>query len=201
VSGATGALQWLNHYADQAKPDANSSGAVRGGSGSQLRPWQYMPSIVWKDRVIAAPIDSDSLMVFEQSTGQLTSRIPFIDLRNPEAIVGLRDDRLYLCGASLVCFDLAANRVVWERQLLEGELFGQPALADDCIVVPRRTALLTYPLDGGAPHRFGWDLSSAGNVLIVSPHSASADSIDVQHTWPSQIVIASVRRIYGLVRK
>jgi len=219
VWASTGAVHWLRVY-----PASGGEGAESGRRGEwpvrigrAVRPWHYGPPVCWspgaarrgeRHRVLAAPLDHDGLLVLDQEEGIIVERISIEILRRPEVIVGVVGDRLYCAGTWVVCYDLAAGRTAWERQLPEGELHGRPALTADGLYVPTTTALLHYPLEGGSPRRRGWEPSDAGNLLVLpSQHRTAApgeaapeDALDRE--WLSdQVVVAGADRVSGYVRR
>ncbi len=203
VSSGSGALRWIFQYAPTASDAANPPGPGRHGQPAHA--WQSSPPIIWRDRLIAAPLDANELIVLDQNTGTPTFTVSMDELRKPEAMVGLSNDRLYLAGSYIYCYDLAARHLAWERQLPDGDLHGAPAISSGGVFIPTTLALLRFPLDGGAPQSFAWELPSAGNVVIVpssalgggSEPSAASQPAD----WPDQIVVAAPGLVYALARK
>src|SRR5262249_52789665 len=64
VSAASGRVCWLREYESSA--GAAGAAPVSGRGGPQARSWQFEPSMVWRDRVIAAPLDLDRVLVLDQ---------------------------------------------------------------------------------------------------------------------------------------
>lgn len=193
VSASDGSVRWLRSYSGTI--GEGTTGVATGRFGRQLRAWQYLSTMVWRENVIAAPLDSDDLFILQQDSGAGVARIPFADLRNPETIAGLSGDRLYLVGAWVVCLDLSSRTTLWERQLPEGELCGRPALATGGLFVPTTRGLLRFPADGGAPTSFHWDPGQGGNVCVAP--SSSLDGAP----GGEQILVASGMQVFSLVRR
>jgi len=203
VSAATGALHWLFQYATPSSDTAAPPGP--GRYNQQTHAWQNSPPMIWRDRIVAAPLDADELFVLNQNTGDPAPGITLDELRKPDTLVGIHDSRIFLAGSYLVAYDLAARRLAWERQLPDGELHGAPAMSSDAVFIPTTTALLSFPLDGGPPRPFPWDLSNAGNVTVVPARFLTAATGPVATTrpadWPDQLIVAAPGAIYALARK
>src|SRR5262249_16446071 len=184
---------------------AGGAGAapVRGRGGPAARLWQFEPSMVWRDRVIAAPLDLDRVLALDQVSGKVTASVPLAELKNPDTVVGVHGDRLYAVGSSVVCFDLSAGRGGWGGGrpgggvVGQGELFGRAAVSSEGVFVPTTTALLRFPLDGGGPQAFRWNLAVAGNVVIAPGRGRANSSATAcgdegaessEKTWPDQVV-------------
>ncbi len=183
VDGDSGRVAWLRTYRSRRSGDTDIGWPTQGGRGS--RSWQFTPTIIWGDKAVALPLDADHLIVVDLIDGRLHARVPLRELMDPDTLLGLDGDLLYLCGASVVCYDLSAQKVRWHRPLPAGELFGRGALVRDGLLVPTSRALLRYPLDGGIPAEMPWAVEQAGNLLPLA----------------DQLVVASSRGLYGLVSR
>lgn len=181
VSVHTGRVRWIRRYEATLTADQDTFWPDR--IGYPIRAWHYHPVLLWRDAVVALPLDADYLLILKQSDGEQIARIPLESLMRPQTILGILGDRLYAVGDAVVCYDLAAQRIVWQRPLATGQLFGRGALAAGGVLIPTTDALLRYPLDGGPAQRLDWPLNEAGNVIPFS----------------DQIVVAAPDRLYGLV--
>lgn len=184
VSATTGRVVWLRSYRSKfAAEEAETAWPTR--FGRPIRSWQYQPTIVWRGAIICTPLDLEEALVLEQNDGRLRQRLPMETLGNPETILGIHGDLLYAVGHQVICYDLAAEKIAWQRPLAEGQLFGRGAVTTNGLLVPTNQALLQYPLRGGAAQVYPWKLRDAGNVLPLD----------------DQIVIASPESHYALVGK
>lgn len=166
VSAATGEVDWLVTYVSRF---ANESEAVWPTRfGRPIRSWQYQPTMLWKGDVVCAPMDLEELLVLDRRDGRIVRRTRMDELFNPETILGIRDDLLYAAGGHVVAFDLSTHGIVWQRPLSESRLFGRGAVTTEGVWIPTASALLKYPLDGGAAVRFPWRMEEAGNILPLS---------------------------------
>ena len=183
VSATTGRVAWLTCYPSLDGGQADAAWPAR--FGRPIRSWQYQPTIVWRDALVCTPLDTEDMLILDQNDGRLKHRIPLDTLFNPETILGLHGDLLYTAGGQLVCYDLAARNIAWQRPLAEGRLFGRGALTTAGVFLPTDHGLLRYPLDGGPARIYRWGPEEAGNVLAL----------------PDQIVIASADALTGLIAK
>lgn len=181
VSALTGHVVWLTTYVSRYADESEAAWPTR--FGQPLRPWQYQPSMIWRDAVVCAPMDLDELLVVDQANGRIRRRTPMDQLFNSESILGLQGDRLYAAGAQVVCYDLSRDEVAWQRPLSEGRIFGRGAITSTGVFVPTTTALLRYPLDGGPATAHRWRIENAGNLLPLT----------------DQIVVAASDTISGLL--
>lgn len=201
VSTGSGELRWIFQYPPAASDAANPPGP--GRHGQQAHAWQSSPPIIWRNQLVAAPLDAEDLIVLDQDSGAPIHSVTMDELRKPDALVGIIENRLYLAGEFVVCYDLAENRVAWERQLTDGDLHGAPAISTDGLMIPTALALLRFPLDGGAPRAFAWDLANAGNVLIAPASTLARNTAATTQpdAWPDQVIIAAPGAIYALASK
>ncbi len=181
VSATTGRAAWLSCYRSQYADPSQLVWPTR--FGRPIRSWHYQPVMVWGDAIVSAPLDGDELLVLDQIDGAVRSSVRLDRLFHPECFLGLDGDRLYCVGTQVVCYDLAADRMVWQRPLAEGQIFGRGAVTSQGVLVPTDRALLRYPLDGGPAESLRWSLEEAGNVVPLA----------------DQIVVASAAHVAGLV--
>ncbi|MEE8169376.1 MAG: PQQ-binding-like beta-propeller repeat protein, partial [Phycisphaerae bacterium] len=180
---ADGRIVWLWRYASSFGDAA--AGFWSDADAGQYAPWRYNATIVWRDRIIVAPLDTDAVFVLSQDDGRLVNIIPTERIHEPESILGVVDDKLYAIGRKVVCYDLIADGIAWQRQLPEGRLRGRGAVTSDGVLVPTDVALFRYPLAGGAPRSYHWASEDAGNVLPLD----------------NQIIVAGAATLIGLVEK
>lgn len=211
VGAAQGIVRWLRVYAPAIDPGAT---AWPTRSGRHIRSWHAAPPVIWRDRVIVAPLDADEVMMLDQHNGDLVASWKLSELGGAETMVGVHNDRLYLAGTQVACLDLAAGKLAWKRPISEGELFGRAALASTALFVPTSKALLRYPLDGGPVDALRWGIADAGNLLLVPP-SRNAAAVDRAAPPPvaptneeqppdwteAQIIVASPLSVRGIVSK
>ncbi|MCG8408792.1 MAG: PQQ-binding-like beta-propeller repeat protein [Phycisphaerales bacterium] len=183
VSATTGRVIWLRRYRSKTTDEVESAWPTR--FGRPIRSWQYQPSMVWRDAVLCMPLDLDQILVLDQNDGDLRKQLPLDKLSNPETILGLHGNLLFTVGSHVTCYDLADDKIAWQRPLIEGQLFGRGSVTNNGLLVPTDRALLHYPLDGGPAQIHAWKLEDAGNVLPLS----------------DQIVVASAKAHYALVSK
>ncbi|MFQ5429960.1 MAG: PQQ-binding-like beta-propeller repeat protein [Phycisphaerae bacterium] len=181
VSATTGRVAWLRCYRSRFAEESEGTWPTR--FGRPIRSWQYQPAIVWGDAVVCMPLDLETILVLDQNDGRLRRRIPLASLFNPEMLVGLAGDRLYTLSGELVCYDLAADKIAWQRPLAEGQPLGRGAVTTNGVFIPTHSALLQYPLEGGPARVHRWALEDAGNILPL----------------PDQLVVASAGSLFGLV--
>jgi len=180
VCARSGRVVWLRTYESKFEQSPESPWPSR--PGRPIRSWNYPTTILWRDAMIAMPLDSDRLHLYHQLDGEELADISLEELGLPEALLGVAGDHLYLVGAQLACYDLAERRIVWQRPIELGQLCGRGAVTTGGVLVPTDRALLRYPLDGGAAVVFPWTVQEAGNVLPL----------------PDQIVVASAGWLTGL---
>lgn len=183
VRAATMAVDWLRRYESRYAADADGGWPAR--SGRQPRAWQFQPTMLWRDRVVCAPLDDDNLRILDAADGAEVARVPADRLDHPETIVGIAGERLILAGNNVTAFDLSTGKVAWSRPLPDGRLFGRGAVTATDVLIPTDKALLRIPLDGGPPAARPWDLERAGNLAVQG----------------ESIVVAAPEAVYGLVRK
>ncbi|RIK67671.1 MAG: hypothetical protein DCC65_05955 [Planctomycetota bacterium] len=182
VSSSLWRTAWISTYETEQDRESESFGGVER-AGQPIRSWNYQPPICWKSAVVYMPLDRTDVLVLAQDDGRVLRRIGRDVLQTPQTLIGISGDLLYAAGSSIVCYDLAAGGVGWERPLEVGQLFGRGALTESGVLVPTDRALLLYPLDGGAPRVHHWSINHAGNLLPLS----------------DQLVVAAPSLLYGLV--
>ncbi|UCG34495.1 MAG: PQQ-binding-like beta-propeller repeat protein [Phycisphaerales bacterium] len=174
----TGLLRWLYVY-----PQTD----VRTSMWSeQVAPWQYNPTIVWKDCVISAPLDLDQVLVLEQNTGRVRFQIPDAQLGGLGTILGVQDDRLCFVGDEVGAWDLARNQLIWSHTVPDDGSFGRGLLLADALLIPTRRHLLQYDLAGTLLHEIPWDTLEARGNLIATP---------------TELLVASSHRLSCYARK
>lgn len=176
-----GRLIWIHTYESVLDKDSEMTWPDR--VGRPVRSWSYQPVVCWRDAIICMPLDSTDVLILSQEDGRLIRRISGDAIERPEMILGVSEDRMYLVGSDVVCYDLAAGRVAWQRPLDTGQLLGRGALTDTGLLIPTDRGLLQYPLEGGRATVFRWLPEQAGHVLPLA----------------DQIVIAAPKLLYGLV--
>lgn len=177
-----GHVAWLVRY-PSAYGQTNDAAPARGSG--DVHPWHYAPTLLWRDRLVVAPMDRDDVLLLDQETGRTVDRIGPATLRDATMLLGIQGNHLFAAGGWVVCYDLAAQRAKWERQLPAGRLLGRGALAGDAVFVPTDAALLRYPVAGGAPVRLAWPITACGNVVPVN----------------GQVVVAADQQLAGWVQK
>ncbi|QOJ03486.1 MAG: PQQ-binding-like beta-propeller repeat protein [Planctomycetia bacterium] len=180
VSRHTGRVVWLTTYTSQFTEAPEGLWPTR--MGRPARSWHYQPPIVWRDSLIVSPLDADQIFVFDALSGREQFRLSLESAHLPEVILGVANDRLYLAGSQVVCYDLAARRIAWQRPLDSGQVFGRGAVTSEGLLIPTDRALVQMSLDGGPPRPYRWSVEDAGNVLVL----------------PDQIVAASALSVCGL---
>ncbi len=189
VSTCTGHVAWVRQY--ESRFGANPDTAWPEAVSRPLRSWHYNSAIVWapalgdSPAVLCFPLDSDELFVLSCDDGRELQKIPAESLHHPQTLLGLDGDRLFTAGTQIVCYNLAAKKIAWQRPLEHGQLFGRGVLTSAGLFLPTDRGLLRYPLDGGAANYFRWPIEDAGNLL------ARAD----------EIVVAAPGALFGLVAK
>ena len=181
VSATTGHVIWLTAYPSRYADDSEMAWSTR--MGRPVRSWQYQPTMLWRDTVLCVPLDLEEILILKQKDGRIHKRIPLERLFNPDTLLGLHDDLLYAVGNQVVCFDLSAGKIAWQRPLAEGQLLGRGVVTAGGLFIPTNRALLHYPLDGGPAKTFSWKPKEAGNLIAL----------------PDQIVVAAADSLSGLV--
>ena len=181
VSAMTGRVIWLTAYPSRYADDSEMAWSTR--MGRPIRSWQYQPTMLWRDTVLCIPLDLEEILVLRQQDGRIQQRIPLERVRNPDTLLGLHGDMLYAVGDQVVCFNLATNKIAWQRPLAEGQLLGRGVVTAGGLFIPTNRALLHYPLDGGPAKTFSWSPKDAGNLIAL----------------PDQIVVAAADSLFGLV--
>ncbi|MCK6486396.1 MAG: PQQ-like beta-propeller repeat protein [Phycisphaerae bacterium] len=166
VDAEDGRVAWLWRYPTAYGRAASDFAA--GRPERACRAWHYTSAMIWGDRVVFAPLDASEAFVFAQDDGAPAERVAYERLRQPQSFLGVAGDRLYCVGTRIVCFDLAAREIAWERPLADGSLLGRGALTADAALIPTDVGLLRYPLDGGAPVTHAWSPRAAGNVAAAA---------------------------------
>jgi len=183
VSASTGHVAWLHRYRSRLTDDAEGSWPAR--TGRTMRSWQYNPTMLWRDRVVCAPLDTDALLVLDQADGRLIHRIPATHIHTPDYILGIHGRLLYAVGTQVTAWDLEDHKLAWARPLAEGQPLGRGAVTPAGLLIPTTRGLLRYALDGGPAPIHHWPLRSAGNVIAL----------------PDQIIVAATDTLFGLVGK
>jgi outer membrane protein assembly factor BamB len=179
----TGRIEWIATYETDYGADHDALWPDRGGK--PYRSWHYQPAWPWRDAVVCMPLDADFILVLEQDSGAERARIGLDELGDAQTIVGICGDRMYIAGGQVTCYDLQEGRVIWQRPMATGQLFGRGAVSSAGVFVPTDGALLTYPLDGGEPRVLPWTVEDAGNVALCA----------------DEIIVASSRGVYGVTRR
>jgi outer membrane protein assembly factor BamB/tetratricopeptide (TPR) repeat protein len=183
VSTATGRVVWAHQY--ESRFGANEGAVWPDTTTRPLRAWHYNSAMLWKDALIVMPLDSDEVLVLAQDNGRELFTIAADALHRPQTLVGLSGDLLYSAGTQVVCYDLAARKIAWQRPLELGQLFGRGALTTAGLFLPTDRSLLRYPLDGGPARHYQWSIEDAGNILAL----------------PDQIIVAAPNSVFGLVAR
>lgn len=189
VSTCTGHVVWARQY--ESRFGANPDTAWPEAVSRPLRSWHYNSAIIWapplgaSPAVLCFPLDSDDLFVLSCDDGRELQRIPAESIHHPQTLLGLDGDRLFTAGTQVVCYDLAAKKIAWQRPIEHGQLFGRGVLTSAGLFLPTDRGLLRYPLDGGAADYYHWRIEDAGNLLAR----------------PDEIVVAAPGALFGLVAK
>lgn len=187
VDAEDGRVVWLWRYPTAYGRAASDFAA--GRPERACRAWHYTSAMIWGDRVAFAPLDANELFIFAQADGAPAERIAYERLRQPQSFLGIAGDRLYGVGTRVVCFDLAAREIAWERPLADGSLLGRGSLTSDAVLIPTDMGLLRYPLDGGAPVTHVWSPRAAGNVaaaagrILIASGQAVFELGDKEAAW------------------
>ncbi|HKQ49759.1 MAG TPA: PQQ-binding-like beta-propeller repeat protein [Phycisphaerae bacterium] len=183
VSTSTGRVAWAHQY--DSRFGANEGAVWPDTTTRPLRAWHYNSAMLWKDAVVCMPLDNDAILVLAQDDGRELFKIPADSIHRPQTLVGLAGNWLYTAGTQVVCYDLAARKIAWQRPLELGQLFGRGALTTTGLFLPTDRSLLHYPLDGGPARHYRWSIEDAGNLLVL----------------PDQIVVAAPNSVFGLVAR
>lgn len=196
VSRHTGRIEWLSTYTSQFTEAPEGLWPTR--MGRPARAWHYQPPIVWRDSLIVSPLDAEQLLVFDAPTGREAFRVSLESLSMPEVALGAANDRLYLAGSQVVCYDLVAQRIDWQRPLDSGQVFGRGAVTSEGLLIPTERALVQMSLDGGPPRLHRWSMEDAGNILVLPDQIVAASALTVSSldSHPS-----AVKRIAARMRE
>jgi len=174
----SGLLRWLYVY-----PNTEAHTSMWS---EQISPWQYNPTMVWKDCLLSAPLDLDQVLVLDRTTGRIRSEITNEQLGPLQTILGIWDDRLYFAGEALGAWDLSTNQLLWSKPLPDQGPFGRGLLVADALLVPTTNHLLRFSLSGELLEQTPWDsLEARGNVIAT----------------PNELLVASSHRLTCYARK
>ncbi|OWY72883.1 hypothetical protein B7486_00640 [cyanobacterium TDX16] len=180
VSTALDRVAWIYTYRTSADQGGDPLWPERGGRA--IRSWNYQPVMVWRDAIVCMPLDTTGVFVLGQRAGDLREPIGGEALHAPQMLLGIAEDRLYVVGNEVACYDLSARRVVWQRPFELGQLNGRGCLTETGLMIPMDRALLTYPLDGGKAQVLPWKIGEAGNLV----------------PFGEQVIVAPPGMVYGL---
>ncbi|MFH0983853.1 MAG: PQQ-binding-like beta-propeller repeat protein, partial [Planctomycetota bacterium] len=163
VNPHNGRVRWLTLYRREV------GASWGGGRVGATAPWHYNPVLADGDSVVCFPLDSSVLLMFDARTGEVRSMIPTTALTNAVSLVGIRQHVLYGLGDGVFAYDLAGRKLLWTAALPPQErLHGRGLLTADRLLVPTRTWLCNYSLDGQLAGTIPWESpEDAGNVLAL----------------------------------
>jgi outer membrane protein assembly factor BamB len=178
VAVATGSVEWLATYSRQS--DTQWRDAVRASIRTST-PWQFNPVYTADRFVVVCPLDSPNLLVLNRADGALIRTIDKDIIGGGDAILGLRDNLLYVASDRTYCLDLNTARVRWSKPFPpDAQLVGRGFIADQHIIVPTTRGISAFRLIDGEhdEHRWNGDgpsgnLITAGDRLII----AAADHV------------------------
>lgn len=115
IDAYTGAIEWLSIYDRNIQNDPMRLRRFGGRQPSPTpRPFTFNPAIVQDDHLFVLPTDSDSLLIYNATTGELVKSISRRhlgrpDLGEPDTLVGVFGDRL------IVSADFQMLCMSWSR--------------------------------------------------------------------------------------
>jgi tetratricopeptide (TPR) repeat protein/outer membrane protein assembly factor BamB len=167
VSLHNGQVRWARIYADAPNDGTRLFDApYRQRNG----PWQYDPVMVWRDRIVCKPLDTDRLLTLDQADGAIVADTKLDRLHDLEYIAGILDDRLYGVGEQVFCWNLLDNQEVWARDLPpDGAIYGRGCLTTTHLFVPTQGGLHRYPVDETDADGRAWDGKKEGGNILVTP--------------------------------
>jgi len=159
-----GTVRWVHAYDTLSRRDW---GRGQGARAEVLGGWQFSPVFGVPDRLVALPLDCESLLVLDRSGGGLVQSVPRSELADAMAVVGVRGSRLYGIGAAKAfCYDLAEAALVWTAPWpAEAEITGYAALTETELLIPTSAGLCRVDLAAGQLDTTAWDEGRGGNLL------------------------------------
>ena len=172
VNGSTGTIEWLTLYERSERSDLFRAIGQAGG----LRAWHCNPVLVEDDRVVAAPLDGETVLVLDARTGAVTQTVGRAALGEAATLLGVHAGLLCTAGSQVCAYDLEKDELCWSAPLPErGELYGRAQWTAGELIVPTSQGLSRYNgTDGSATH-FSWpsqqesgNLQGLADVLLVA---------------------------------
>ncbi|MBN1513036.1 MAG: PQQ-like beta-propeller repeat protein, partial [Phycisphaerae bacterium] len=159
-----GKVCWVHAYDTLSRRDW---GRGQGARAEVLGGWQFSPVFGVADRLIALPLDCESLLVLDRSGGGLVQSVPRSELAGATAVVGVRGSRLYGIGtAKAFCYDLGEAALLWTAPWpAEAEVTGYAALTKTELLIPTSAGLCRVDLATGQLETTAWDEGLGGNLL------------------------------------
>lgn len=208
INPIDGTVNWLNLYPYQQQ---TSLARLRQQSQRQPadnfdRPWELNPAIVTQGHLFILPAHSDSLLVYEATSGKEIAKIPRSDLGWAGTLIGVVDDTLVAASSTTAyCInwrgystsqvtDKNRETMRWTNSL-NGTLTGRPILTQNSALIGRTSPatgwqILTIDLQSGmlrdiypADHQKNNSTTpppEPGNILITPSHTILSGSTQLQ---------------------
>ena len=159
-----GKVRWVHAYDTLSRREW---GRGQGARAEVAGGWQFNPVFAVPDRLIALPLDCESLLVLDRSDGGLVRSVPRSELADARAVVSVRGSRLYGLGAAgAFCYDLAEAALMWTAPWpAEAEITGYAALTETELLIPTSAGLCRVDLAAGDLKSVAWDEGLGGNLL------------------------------------
>ncbi|MCZ6684300.1 MAG: PQQ-binding-like beta-propeller repeat protein, partial [Planctomycetota bacterium] len=130
---------------------------------SQPDEWLASPPVVVGGLVLLAPHDSEELLAFDRTTGELRWQF---DRNRHRYIVGANDRVVVVAGRKVTAVDLETGKAAWSFD--DHRPTGRPALSGDRVLVPTKEGLLALSAENGKPvGDAARSKSVLGNLLVA----------------------------------
>ncbi len=185
VVAQTGEIIWLTKYGPRRPPLSMSARRRQRYPFNPHFYWSRKAPLVYRDRVLVSPQDSDRLFSFSRETGEVVDIWP-VPERRLNHLVGLhKGDLIVVSGAEVVGVDPKDLKVERFRyRLKESPLFGIPQLFDGGVLFCSREQLRALYLPSRV-HQFELDLTPQGFIqpplgaeILVSSRGIAVSTVD-----------------------
>ncbi|MCZ6815930.1 MAG: PQQ-binding-like beta-propeller repeat protein, partial [Planctomycetota bacterium] len=154
LNAADFSLRWLTTYDRSNMPSSIDfrrqgifmAGMTRLWAYSQPDEWLGSPPVVVGGLVLLAPHDSEELLAFDRTTGELRWQF---DRKRHRYIVGANDRVVVVAGRKVTAVDLETGKAAWSFD--EHRPTGRPALSGDRVLVPTKEGLFALSAENGKP--------------------------------------------------
>lgn len=188
VDADSGTLIWLATY-PSARP------ARRGGLAQAVPAWQYNPLLIWRDALVALPLDGQGVLVIDRRTGEIQQQHSRSDLDNVRMLLGVVGDRMVYVGDRVGAASLPDLEPLWRRVPADPRISGRAAMTTERIYLPTRARLDVMTVEGAPVAQPEWEQGVTPGSVVVTPAGLFVTTEQAVHALASrEVALAGLKR-------